>query len=150
MFTFSDATAAVLAAAGWHPGRSIITLYYRLSLWLAGYPWLLAVEQFLREYGGLRLTFPSKSARTDTLHLNPNQAAAGRDACWIRENYARRLGNHLLCPIGEAYTDHLILFMDDAGKVYGGYDEFLCFIADSGAAALEAICQGQPMPEIPE
>lgn len=42
------------------------------------------------------------------------------------------------------------LYMDEVGTVYGGFDYYLCFIADSGKEAIEAICQHKPSQEIQE
>lgn len=149
MPTFSAATQRVLTGAGWQPGRSVATLRYRLALFLDGYPWFPAVQTFLSEFGGLRITFP-RYAGTDTLHFNAAEATAGVDGYWVQENYAQRLGTNRLCVIGAAYGSYLLLFMSDAGKVYGGYDDILCWIADSGEDAIEAICQNKPVQPIPD
>jgi len=70
------------------------------------------------------------------------------DARWVRDDYALRIGNSKLCVIGAAYSDHLLLFMDNAGRVYGGYDDFLCEVAGSGPEAIEALVSNHPLPEI--
>ncbi|PJJ52908.1 SUKH-3 domain-containing protein [Hymenobacter chitinivorans] len=145
----SASTQSLLIKAGWQPGRHIITLRYRLALSLEGYPWLPVVEKFLSEFGGLRITFPRYDG-TDTFHFDAADAAAGIDVYWVQKNYAQRLGTDKLCVIGEAYGSHLLLFMSDTGKVYGGYDDILCFIASSGEEAIEAICQCKPTQDIPD
>jgi hypothetical protein len=149
MTAFSASTYAVLTKAGWHPGRRVITLGYRLSLSVEGYPWFPAVEQFLQAFGGLQVSFSGAGSK-DTFHFHARKAAGDVDSSWVRQNYAQRLGNPTLCVIGQAYVNHLLLFMDDTGKVYGGYDNYLCFLASSGEAAIELICQCQPVQEIPE
>jgi hypothetical protein len=42
--------------------------------------------------------------------------------------------------------------MDESGRVYGGFDDFLRFIGNSGAEAIEVICANQRarIQEIPE
>jgi hypothetical protein len=145
----SDETQILLAKAGWYPGRTIFTISYRFALWKDGYPWFTVVEAFLREFGSLRVTV-SRHGQTDTFHFNVAKATGGVDASWVQENYAERIGTNKLCVIGQAHTDYLLLFMSEAGKVYGGYDDYLCFIADSGEEAIEALCQNRPVQEIPE
>lgn len=135
--------------AGWQPRRSIITLAYRLRLFTEGYSWFPAVEQFLQEFGGLQIKFPTEHG-SDTLHFNASQAASGVYSDWALNNYAQRIGNGKLSVIGQAYSDHMTLYMTNTGEVYGGFDDFLCFIAESGKAAIEVICQGLPIQEIPE
>ena len=147
MGSFSASTLASLSQAGWHTGRTTSTLSYRLCLAAEGYVWFPAVAAFLGEFGGLALTFPPHHKR-DTLHFNACKASAGVDARWVCDDYALRLGNRQLCVIGAAYSDHLLLFMDDAGRVYGGYDDFLCEVAGSGLEAIVALVSNQPFPEI--
>ncbi len=91
-----------------------------------------------------------RAGRKDTFHFKAREAAGDVDVSWVLQNYAQRIGNPTLCVIGQAYTDHLLLFMDDTGQVYGGFDDYLCWLASSGEAAIEAICQSQPVQEIPE
>ena len=70
------------------------------------------------------------------------------DAHWVRDDYALRVGNSKLCVIGAAYSDHLLLFMDNAGRVYGGCDDFLCEVASSVPEAIEVLVSNRPLPEI--
>ena len=95
----------------------------------------------------MNLTFPRYNGH-DTLHFNACEAGAGEDARWVQGDYAPRIGNSKLCVIGEAYSNHLLLFMDDAGRVYGGYDDFLCDVASSGPEAIEALVANHTLPEI--
>jgi hypothetical protein len=39
--------------------------------------------------------------------------------------------------------------MDDAGRVYGGYDDILREVGISGPESIEALVSYQPLPEIP-
>lgn len=135
---FSLNTQTLLTQAGWYPGRSVITWRQRLSLAVEGYCWFAAVSTFLQEFAGLSVSFPRQGSH-DVVHFNARQAAAGIDASWVLHEYAKRLGNARLCVIGQAYSNHMVLFMDERGYVYGGYDEYLCLIAPSGPAAIEAI-----------
>lgn len=147
MHSFSASALAFLSQAGWYAGRTTGTLSYQLCLAAEGYAWFPSVAAFLGEFGGLTLTFPRYNGH-DTLHFNVCQASAGVDPGWVLDDYAPRIGNPRLCVIGAAYSNHLLLFMDDAGRVYGGYDEFLCEVANSGQEAIDALVANYKLPEI--
>lgn len=146
---FSADTSAYLRKAGWHEGRKMPLVHYlnyRACLLNGGYPWFPAVADFLEEFGGLAIEF-GRRKQTEILKLDACKAANDR---WFPNYYASRIGTRQLCVIGLVYTDHLLLFMDDAGTIYGGFDEFLCVVGSSGADAIEAICANRTLPEIPE
>ncbi|WP_210522022.1 SUKH-3 domain-containing protein [Hymenobacter terricola] len=145
---FSASTHSYLSQAGWFAGRRVSTIKYRAYLAGEGYAWFPKVAAFLEEFGDLRVQFERESRRVDTLNLDACDASADFDGKWVQQAYAPRIGQTQLCVIGQAYSDHLLLFMDEEGNVYGGFDDFLCFIADSGHNALEAICTNQPAREI--
>jgi hypothetical protein len=63
-------------------------------------------------------------------------------------DYGRRIGGEV-CPVGEAFHDHMVLCMDGRGAVYGGYDSFLCRVGSSGEDAIEALCSGRTPEEMP-
>ena len=85
----------------------------------------------------------------DTISFDACYASARIDSLWVTQDYANRIGKTQFCAIGAAYTHHLLLFMDDMGSVYGGFDDFLCFIGSSGGDAIEAICSNRQLREIP-
>ncbi|TGE09482.1 SUKH-3 domain-containing protein [Hymenobacter fodinae] len=150
MIILSQSTLEQLAKAGWQPDRVISTLSYQLALRIERYPWFSAIEDFLQEFGGLRITFSYQDGNTSILHFDASKAAADVDTDWALNNYKQRIGCSALCIIGQAYSDHMSLYMDEEGKVYGGFDDFLCLIAENGEAAIETICQRMPMREIPD
>jgi len=120
-------------------------LKYRACLLNEGYPWFPAVAEFLEEFGGLTIRF-GRREQVEVLKLDACKAAEDR---WFPDYYAPIIDRAQLCAIGLVYTDHLLLFMDDAGNVYGGYDEFLYFVGSSGTDAIEALCSNRALPEIP-
>lgn len=140
MFKLSDQTKKLLKNAGWYPDRHIDITVYRDSLVNDNYKIFQTTEKFLHEYGGLSIEFPLSNGNKTTLHFNVVQAVEEVDPLWAQSDYYKRLKNKDVCVIGQAYTDHLTLMMDEAGFVYGGFDDYLCFIANSGEEAIEAIC----------
>lgn len=149
MYQFSSATLACLAKAGWYKGRKmpmVQYISYRACLLNEGYSWFPAVADFLEEFGGLSIQF-NRNNYSETIRLDASEAAS---SVWLPDYYAPRIGRAQLCVLGQVYTDHLLLFMDEASNVYGGFDQFLCFVGSSGADAVEALCTNRPLPEIPE
>ncbi|HEX8426685.1 SUKH-3 domain-containing protein [Hymenobacter sp.] len=81
-------TRTPLTTAGWHPGRCVITLGYRLSLSIEGYPWFPAVEKFLQAFGGLQVSF-ARAGGNDTFHFHARKAAGDVDSSWVRQYFIR-------------------------------------------------------------
>ncbi|RSK35418.1 SUKH-3 domain-containing protein [Hymenobacter metallilatus] len=146
---FSPLTEDCLRKAGWHAGRKVLTLKYRAYLsFYERYSWFPEVAAFLGEFGDLTIKFKQDEGGSDTLNTHACDASAGVDVSWIQEDYARRIGHSQFCVIGTAFSNHLLLFMDGAGRVYGGFDDYLCYIAEDGTKAIERICTNQPVQEI--
>jgi hypothetical protein len=148
MAGFSPATLSYLTKAGWYAGRKVSLIKYRAYLDGEGYAWFPAVATFLEEFGELRIKFERRK-QFETLDLTACEASDNFDSQWVKKDYAQRIGRTQFCVIGQAYGAHLLLFMDDTGQVYGGFDDFLCVIGSSGQNAIEAICSNRPVNEIP-
>jgi hypothetical protein len=148
MTAFSLTTLSHLTHAGWSVERTVSLLKFRAYLTGEGYAWFPAVAAFLAEFGDLRIRF-KRHGLSELLSLDACEASASFDVLWVLEEYAQRIGRARFCVIGEVYTGHLLLFMDDMGRVYGGFDDFLCLIGSSGVDAIEAICSNRPVQEIP-
>jgi hypothetical protein len=149
MKDFSTAVENLLLKAGWYKGRKIDVGLFRQSLKEDGFTLIPIVEEFLREFGGLRIFFDKLSGQKESFHFDAQKATEGVHPAWAQKNYADRLNNKTLCIIGEGYSDHLTLMMDINGKVYGGYDDILIFIAENGRDAIEAICADKKFEHIP-
>jgi len=147
---FSPSTRAYLTQAGWRAGRKAWTVKYRAFLTGEGYACFPAVADFLAEFGSIVIEFKREDGRPDTIDLDACEASSGFDSRWVTEDYARRIGQTKFCAIGQAYSNHMLLFMDEAGRVYGGFDDLLWFIGNSGAEAIEIICSNSQIQEIPE
>ena len=151
MFEFTAETKKVLIESGWYAGRHINIDTCKDALTKANYKLSQRVAQFLSEFDGLRIKFyRPEIPEYAELNLNCVAAAEGVNALWPLDNYYHRTGQKDLCVIGQAFSNHLTLMMAVDGMVYGGYDDFLCFIANSGEEAIEAICSNQTFKEIPD
>ncbi|MEH2293027.1 SUKH-3 domain-containing protein [Nostoc sp.] len=150
MAVFSAETRAVLQQAGWSENRKVDTSEYEKCLKFEGYPVHAIVVDFLARFGGLQVIYPHARVpqTTDEFCINPMVAAAHIYLEWVKEDYDERLGAPL-CVIGEAFDYHMTLMMDSNGKVYAGYDDILIHVGDSGIDAIEALCSGRNIPEIP-
>lgn len=135
-----QSTIEYLTKAGWYTGRKIPLVKYRACLESEGFSWFPKVAEFLEEFGELLVKFKRESGELDTLSFRACEASTSFDSCWLTEGYTRRIGRSQFCVIGQAYASHLLLFMDDIGNVYGGFDEFLCLININGRKAIETIC----------
>jgi hypothetical protein len=138
---FSQSTIEYLTKAGWYAGRKVSLIKYRAYLCGEGYTWFPKVAAFLEEFGDLLLSYSNKGGES-TLTFDACHASASYDSRWVTDEYAQRLGRSQLCIIGEL-SGHMLLFMNDLGQVYGGYDDILCFFGNSGIEAIEAICSDQ-------
>jgi hypothetical protein len=150
MDNFSPSTVKYLTEAGWYAGRKVSLINYRACLEGEGYTLFPKAAEFLEEFGDLLVKFRRESGDVDTMNFDACEASASFDSYWVKENYAKRIGRSQFCLIGLAHGSHLLLFMDDEGKVYGGFDEFLCLIDVSGEEAIEIICSNRSITEIPE
>jgi hypothetical protein len=141
MNNFSPSTVAYLTKAGWYAGRKVSIIKYRAYLSGEGYTWFLKVADFLEEFGDLVIQYED-TAGVSVLTFDACYASARYDSRWVTDEYAQRLGRSQLCIIGEL-SGHMLLFMNDLGQVYGGYDDILCFFGNSGIEAIEVICSDQ-------
>nr|WP_294950208.1 SUKH-3 domain-containing protein [uncultured Mucilaginibacter sp.] len=148
MFEFTHNTKQSLINAGWYPERYVNIDFYKERLLEDNYKIFQKVEQFLHQYGGVSIKFQLLNGAADVLHFNAAKATGDVDPLWAQDDYYNRLGGKELCVIGQAYTDHMTVMMDEGGNVYGGFDDYLGFVARSGEEAIEAICSLIPIKEI--
>jgi hypothetical protein len=149
-FKASPLTLKILRDAGWSPSRRFDTADYEKALRDDGYVISPAVLQFMRSFGGLQLRHPNSRVpgKTLVLSLDARKATAGVASGWAR-SYERRLRREL-CAFGTAEDGYLLLVMDPDGGVHAGYDDVLLFVGNSGIEAIDNLCCGRDMPEIPD
>jgi hypothetical protein len=147
--SFSETTLQLLHRSGWHEKRNISVDAYISGLSQENYRVTEAVVSFLSSFGGLCVIHPDDKVpgRTDFFHLDPIQGAHSTTRERV-EAYEERTGEQL-CVIGEAYSRYMILMMSPTGAVYAAYDDILIMVGGSGTEAIEAICRGGDMEQIP-
>ncbi|AFZ26624.1 hypothetical protein Cylst_4546 [Cylindrospermum stagnale PCC 7417] len=149
MAVFSEETTTLLYHAEWHESWNIDTTEYKEVLESEGYSIYPTVMNFLSSFGGLHVKYPHKRVPRleDDFHFNVPEAVANIYPERVKD-YSDRVGVPL-CIIGESNRVHMVLMMAPEGKVYAGYDEFMVFVGDSGVDAIEALCSGRDLVEIP-
>lgn len=143
---FRDSVIQVLQRGGWFDGRSIDLAPVEDALRKLGYPLFPAVQIFLAEFG--ELSFETRDPRprvARNFHFRPLDVSG---KSWILGPYTRRAGKPL-CVIGAASDDYLLLSMDPAGVVYGGYDDDLVILGRSPDDAIDALCDDRPGLPVP-
>lgn len=148
MFPFSIQTQKSLLNAGWYAGRKINIEQFRNTILTNNYELFPSVKEFLSEFGNLYIKFIIRNGMMSDLHFNVIQAVEEVDPGWAQRNYYERLGKRNICAIGQAHSDHMTIYMDEPGNVYGGFDDYFSLIANSGEAAIEAFCTNQSFKEI--
>jgi hypothetical protein len=136
---FSNKVQEYLKISGWTPARQIHikNIKYVLS---ENYNVSEKIIQFLTSFYLLDIKFLSPlSEQMDRIHFDVDKVIKDFDYLWVQEDYKFRTNSNL-CPIGQVFSDHMTLLMDEYGKVYGGYDDLLIYIAETGEEAIEAIC----------
>lgn len=126
-FSFLPEVKTCLKNAGWSPERRVSVTSIEKRMLDEGYEWFEEVSLFMESFGGLSINFRYEGRKAD-VQFDAVEAAKSFDSYWIIENYAKRIGKAHFCPIGLAYTEHLLLFMSNDGYVYGGFDEYLALI----------------------
>lgn len=138
----------LLTQAGWSETRKVDSSKLIKQITENSYDVLPKALQFLEEFDGLKIKFTNfKNGQMDDITLDFNKATELEFPERIHEDYEPRIGKKL-CAIGTAYRDHFILVMDEDGKVYGGYSDYLVKIADTGIDAIEAIVSNKQFIQI--
>ncbi|HTM99774.1 MAG TPA: SUKH-3 domain-containing protein [Pedobacter sp.] len=116
---------------------------------IEGYPIFNSVIEFLTDFGGLHVYFKNQQNGivNDDINFDLNHAFNLEVPERVFKDYIPRVKKEL-CIIGTAYRDHFILLMSNDGNVYGGYDDYLCKISNTGIGAIEAIILNQSFIEI--
>lgn len=138
----------ILLESGWFKGRNVNISNDKKCLEEDKYELSLLVEHFLHEYSGLTIKFETSPNGKDYLHFNVCKSVKDIDSRWVNEDYINRIPTSQLCPIGQAYNNHLTLFMDELGNMYGGYDDNLYFIGNTAYDAIQILIRKEGAIEI--
>jgi len=146
----SQKTITLLHEAGWYPTRKVDTSAWEELLQSKGYKFFSAVRKALEQYGGLRIINRDfVPPAPEDLHFVVEDAVDNATPEKVKLYYSKRVGKDR-CVIGEAYQGHLLLMMDNAGFVYGGYDEEFFNLGDSIDSSIEGMVKGTTFAPVAE
>jgi SUKH-3 immunity protein len=118
-----DATARLLAEAGWYPGRRVDVFGARELLESRGYVVGERVEGFLREFERLCICY-MRNACQDSVWFDAQRAGSMADPELIAYYESRTKTS--LVPVGYANHEHLLIMKANEGGFYAAFDDFLC------------------------
>jgi len=130
MNELSQIAMRYLIAAGWSKNRVVDVTEFESRLKSDGYEISMALRSFYRAYGNLII----QTRAFGFIHIDGMLHTAAE---WILEDYSPRVGE-ILAPFGEWQS--YVLCMGPSGKVYGGMDNWLVWIADSGEGMIQKLC----------
>jgi hypothetical protein len=139
--TLPVAAVERLCEAGWKPGREISTRVYEDAYRSEGRSLLPKAKEFLRGFGGLIIRYPTKAKGTDVLAFLADREVRAMDGSGV-QCFEELIGVAPLCPIGHYQFGTCILFMDKRGYVFGGSDETISLIGQTGDEAVGNILTG--------
>ncbi|WP_164735519.1 SUKH-3 domain-containing protein [Pseudoflavitalea rhizosphaerae] len=139
-----DKILAILKSAGWQEGRTLDRDKIIRAIEAEGYTPMQVVVKFLEEFNNIEIFFENEGnaiGKSDII-ISFEKAILLEVPERIKGDYVPRIGKDL-CPIGTAYSSHLVLMMASDGSVYGGFDDSLCEISSSGLGAVLALVSGR-------
>ena len=136
-----DAALSYLRKAGWTRRRVVPTSLYEEAFGSEGVPFLPKTEEFLLKFGGLIVPYPTESGQEDVLEFLAERAVQGMGSGAL-EDFEGLIGVAPLCPIGHYLYGTCMLFMDSRGRVFGGSDEAITFVGETGEDAIGNILTG--------
>jgi len=148
---FSTDTHSLLRKAGWQEGRKIDITGYEEVLREEGFEIPTCVIALLQEFGGLRIVHPHAKVQgeTDDFIFEVDKVMVEHEDYWVKGNYSHRVGKKLCC-VGKACDANMTLAMSSDGEVFAGFDSFLCYVGSSYDDAIESLCSGRVLREIPQ
>ena len=130
-----------LRKAGWTPKRVVPTAMYEQAYESEGVPFLSKTKEFLSAFGGLIVCYETKSRQEDVLEFLAERAVQGMGGSGLK-GFEELIRVAPLCPIGHYLSGTCMLFMDTRGHVFGGSDETVTFIGETGEDAIGNILTG--------
>jgi hypothetical protein len=129
-----------LRRAGWKPTRSVRTSICEEAYAHEGLQLLPKPKAFLRKFGGLVIPYVTKSQQQDVLDFLAERAIRGMKHGI--KGFEKLLVTAPLCPVGHYLFGTCILLMDRKGQIFGGSDETLTRVGNTGEKAISNILGG--------
>lgn len=128
---FSQHTLAILKAGGWSESRTMDGDIYASKLKERGFIPHEAALTFLRKFGELEFSFPSKKYRNcnNDCHFNIDKVLGVCDIEDIND-FGNCIGTKL-CPVGEIEKRNAIVAVAEDGRVFAYYSPFITLIANN-------------------
>lgn len=145
---FEKPTFDLLRKMGWTEHRAVDPAPFLACLLADGYEPFPKIKPFLQRFGGLSGDMPAYrvAGAFDRIDFHPAHAIS----CTCREQvtaYEARVHEKLL-PVGMAYNRYMTLLLSQTGRLFGGYDDFLCLIGNDVQEAMSNLFERRDMPEV--
>jgi hypothetical protein len=140
-------TLNALQEGGWSPSRRINLSEFELLAKECGFLISDPIREFLGSFGNLHVMCRTVN-KDNYFHFYPRRATEDIDLTWVHKTYSERLEGAKLFVVGQAYSNHMTLMMDQTGKVYGGFDDDLFMVGENGIAAVNNLCANAKFPTI--
>ncbi|MDQ1817396.1 SUKH-3 domain-containing protein [Massilia sp. CCM 9210] len=145
---FEKPTFDFLRKMGWTEHRAVDPAPFLACLVADGYELFPKARPFFQRFGGLGGDMPAYrvAGAFDRIDFHPAHAIS----CTCREQvsaYEARVHQKLVV-IGMAYNSHMTLLLSDTGRMYGGYDDFLCLIGNDVHDGITNLFGRRQMPEV--
>lgn len=145
---FGTRTQKCLDEAGWGRDRKIDVESMVAVLHADGYEISTTVREFLQRFGELVLNYPHYRNPALVDHCHFDAATAARNVFPQQVTAWTDTARKTLCPVGEAFHDHMTLVMSPDGQVYAGLDDYLYFVGPSPKDAIESLCEGREIAKV--
>ncbi|MCE3605158.1 SUKH-3 domain-containing protein [Massilia sp. P8910] len=145
---FEKTTFDFLRKMGWTEHRAADPAPFLACLVAEGYALFPIVRPFLQRFGGLGGDMPAYrvAGAFDRIDFQPAHAISCTCRAQVTEYEARV--HEKLVPIGMAYNRHMTLLLSQSGRLFGGYDDFLCLIGNDVPEAMTNLFERRDMPDV--
>ncbi len=135
----SDHALDVLKDAGWTEARVVDNTPVYKAMSDSGIHLNDSGMQFCDELGGIVARHYFDSEVYELFHINLDQTFKSIVQEWLLW-YEKQCGE-LLMPIGQSHQKHMLLMMDEEGKVWGGFDDHFEMIASTPEQAINRLAE---------
>jgi hypothetical protein len=136
----SQKTEESLMANGWNPDHEYDMAVARAFLEKEGLENHLhkAAIDFLHKYGGLIVNIKSE---VDGSMYEACRFVVEKTSFWVDDivDYGIAL-NTVLCPVGSASTNHLVVTVAEDGRVFGYFSPYIVLLGNDADEAVNNLC----------